>query len=247
MGRKKELGTERAREKQGKRAVADGKQRKDLQVAGVVGSVVLALYAVLLFKASGDAAPLPLSAADPETLKEVFSGGEPWVVWCSDAAGLDLAATHSIIEQAAPLLGGAVRVGVLDCSALLPSGKSTYEKLKLNSTESPVMFFSANGQKPHQVRAKHAKSVKSLVEYATSKSTPLLRRPTSTAMLQQHCLSAKWCALVLTDGRLSEPYKSDVDELVGRFRNVQFNALDASKYRYRMHQINLCLLTFLSF
>ena len=186
----------------------------------------------MLFKASGDAAPVYLSAEDSDVLRDVFHSGEPWLVWCEDStSGVDLSPTHSVVEQAAPLLKGAAHVGRLDCSAVLPSGKTTYDKLGLNSTASPVMFFVANGQKPWQVKASHMKSVKALVEYATLKAAPVLRRPTSTQMLQQNCLSAKWCALVLTDGKLMEPHKSDVEDLMSSFRNVQFNAIDASKYR----------------
>ena len=192
----------------------------------------LAVDAVLLFKASGDAAPLYLSADDPDSLKQVFHSGQPWLVWCEDSTdGVDLSPTHSIVEQAAPLLKGIAHVGRLDCSAMLPSGKSTYDKLGLNSTASPTMFFVGNGQKPWQVKTSHAKNVKALVQYTTNKATPVLRRPTSTEMLQQNCLAARWCALVLTDGKLSEPHKSDVEDLMAHFRNVQFNAIDASKYR----------------
>ena len=37
--------------------------------------------------------------------------------------------------------------------------------------------------------------------------------------------------MVLTDGRLSEPHKSDAVELMHAHRAVQFNAVDSSKYR----------------
>ena len=37
--------------------------------------------------------------------------------------------------------------------------------------------------------------------------------------------------MVLTDGRLSEPHKSDAEDLMHAHRAVQFNAIDSSKYR----------------
>lgn len=211
---------------------ATSASQQELRIAGAVGGAVLLLYIILLMQASGDAAPVALSADDPSALREVFSSGEPWLVWCSDSVdGTQLSSTHSIIEQAAPLLREVSRVGILDCSALLPSRKSTYDKLGLNSSVAPTMFFVANAQKPQQLQAKHAKSAKALVSYAFTHAEPKLRRPTSSDDLQKGCLSARWCAILLTDGKLVEPHKSDASELMRSFRGVQFSAVDASKYR----------------
>ena len=96
---------------------ATSASQQELRIAGAVGGAVLLLYIILLMQASGDAAPVALSADDPSALREVFSSGEPWLVWCSDSVdGTQLSSTHSIIEQAAPLLREVSRVGILDCS-----------------------------------------------------------------------------------------------------------------------------------
>jgi hypothetical protein len=113
-----------------------------------------------------------------------------------------------------------------------PSGKTTYKKLGLAAKKGePTLFFVANGAKPRQLSNKHVKSAQSIVTFVTKNAEPVMRRPTSADDLQAHCLGRKWCALVLTDGRLAEPHKSDAAALMREHRSVQFNAVDASKYR----------------
>ena len=192
---------------------------------------------------------------DSPPLKEVFSGGQPWLVWCQDSTdGDDVSAVHSVVDQAAPLLMGVAKTGILDCSEEFPNGKTTYSKLGLEKT-SPTLFFVANGAKPRQLSPKHVKSAQSIVQYVNKHgestalsplplifshkyekslcgaASPVMRRPTSQEDLQSDCLGRRWCAVVLTDGRLSGAHKSDAQELMHAHRAVQFNAVDSSKYR----------------
>jgi hypothetical protein len=189
-------------------------------------------YVMALLSLSGASAPVSLAVdGDSPSLKEVFSGGEPWLVWCSDSTdGDDVSAIHSIVDQAAPLLMGVAKTGILDCSEELPNGKTTYSKLGLEE-KSPTLFFTANGAKPRQLSPKHVKSAQSIVQFVTKNASPVMRRPTSQDDLQTHCLGRRWCAVVLTDGRLAEPHKSDAAALMRAHRTVQFNAVDSSKYR----------------
>lgn len=185
-----------------------------------------------LLSLSGASAPVELTVdGTSPSLREVFSGGEPWLVWCSDSSdGHDVSAMHSIVDQAAPLLMGVARVGILDCEEELPSGKTTYEKLHLDES-SPTLFLAANGAAPKPLKAKNVKSANSIVKFVTKHAQPVLRRPTSADDLKDHCLGRKWCAVVLTDGRLRDEFKSDTNALMRNNRGVSFNAVDASKYR----------------
>ena len=110
-----------------------------------------------LLSLSGASAPVELTVdGTSPSLREVFSGGEPWLVWCSDSSdGHDVSAMHSIVDQAAPLLMGVARVGILDCEEELPSGKTTYEKLHLDES-SPTLFLAANGAAPRGERPKRS-------------------------------------------------------------------------------------------
>jgi hypothetical protein len=201
-------------------------------VALLADARVVCRYVAALLSLSGASAPIALSVeGDSPPLKEVFSGGQPWLVWCQDSTdGDDVSAVHSVVDQAAPLLMGVAKTGILDCSEEFPNGKTTYSKLGLDE-KSPTLFFVANGAKPRQLSPKHVKSAQSIVKFVTKHASPSMRRPTTQEDLQSHCLGRRWCAVVLTDGRLGEPHKSDAVDLMHAHRAVQFNAVDSSKYR----------------
>jgi len=67
-----------------------------------------------------------LSAAQPDALKEVFFGGEPWIVQCSRTGVVSAA-----FVKAPTYLGNLTTFALLDCEEPLPSGKSTRERFKL--------------------------------------------------------------------------------------------------------------------
>eukprot|EP01051_Picozoa_sp_SAG22_P005690 SAG22_NODE_345_length_11911_cov_15.741217_8_plen_487_part_00 len=198
-----------------------------------VGGAVIALYVGVILMFHGEGAVVYLSVEEPEALREVFASGEPWLVWCSDSASQkdDVSAIHSVVTNAAPLLKRHATVGILDCSAELPSGKTTYEKAGLDAKLKPVLFLSANGQKPTQIKPKYAASAEALTVHVSEKAKPVLRRPTSPDHLKSGCLSRKWCALVLTDGKPTGDTKEHLDHMVRSFRSVSFSSVDARKYR----------------
>ena len=84
-----------------------------------------------------------LAVTDGSALRSVFYSGEPWLVECTSAR----AASPILYSVESPLRG--VRMGTLDCGALLPSGKSTYERFKLTQPSyGPVLLAAANTERP---------------------------------------------------------------------------------------------------
>lgn len=91
----------------------------------------------------------------PEDLKSAFFSGNPALILCADSAGANDAASQGLntafLGAAQRLLTRDVESIVIDCSAQLPSGKTTYERLKLNSSAAPVLFHVQGGDKPYQL------------------------------------------------------------------------------------------------
>ena len=93
-----------------------------------------------------------LRAADAAQLKEVFFSGDPWLVQCGTKADISAAivddgfGAHPVVEKAASGLPKEVKVGLLDCHKKLPSGKTTVERFKLDSSISPLLVLAANGK-----------------------------------------------------------------------------------------------------
>ena len=91
-----------------------------------------------------------LRAADAAQLKEVFFSGDPWLVQCGTKADISAAivddgfGAHPVVEKAASGLPKEVKVGLLDCHKKLPSGKTTVERFKLDSSISPLLVLAGS-------------------------------------------------------------------------------------------------------
>jgi hypothetical protein len=101
----------------------------------------------------------PLGELAPGELAQVFFGGAPWLVLCSDSrkalvrndAGVRVL-RETFIEAAAVLSGrGLAKAGALNCSMVLPSGKTVYERLRLDPGKAPVLFLAAGGDRVAQL------------------------------------------------------------------------------------------------
>ena len=79
-----------------------------------------------------------LSPTNATQLKAVFFSGDPWLVQCGSTEDLAAAAVakglsvHEVVELALPKLSAIARVGLLDCTKRLPSGKSTRDRFKVS-------------------------------------------------------------------------------------------------------------------
>lgn len=72
----------------------------------------------------------PIKTSDSTALKKVFFSGEPWLVECLSNRSSSGSAS-SLMEEAAPKLGSGISAAVMNCDAVLPSGKTTLERFKL--------------------------------------------------------------------------------------------------------------------
>ena len=87
-----------------------------------------------------------LNVSDADTLKSVFFSGEPWLVECTSAKRPSPAVFAVEKLMAAQPVASEVKLGLLDCGATLPSGKSTLERFKLQapSDGGPLVLLFAN-------------------------------------------------------------------------------------------------------
>ena len=119
---------------------------------GLGSAVWAALY-------GAGASVVPLGELAPGDLAQVFFGGAPWLVLCSDSrkalvrndAGVRVL-RETFMEAAAVLSGrGLAKAGALNCSMVLPSGKTVYERLRLDPGKAPVLFLAAGGDRVAQL------------------------------------------------------------------------------------------------
>jgi len=167
-----------------------------------------------------------LSPTDTASLKEVFFSGEPWLVECSKKGST----ASPVVYDAEGSLKG-VKIGVMDCTAVLPSGKSTYERFKLREpTYGPVILSAANSERPQIAPRNVLSSGAALAEWGTQMTTHKIYSPSSSSAFDGQCLRKAWCILVVTaSGRLNDAERVAVQTLAAAERRVRVVKVDISK------------------
>ena len=197
-----------------------------------------------------------LSISNATQLKTVFFSGDPWLVQCGAAADLAAAASdpklavHEVVELALPKLGASVaRVGLLDCTKRLPSGKSTIDRFRLDAKLLPTLLLSANGQAPVQLQpemlAKYGglsdalfptprQQAAALVNLVKARSEKRALTFTKSEQLHTHCFKKRHCVLVLAPKELGGEASRTLQKLMHEHRAVTFGTINLARYEFSL-------------
>mmetsp|Transcript_24 Transcript_24/g.41 ORF Transcript_24/g.41 Transcript_24/m.41 type:complete len:437 (-) Transcript_24:100-1410(-) len=172
---------------------------------------------------------------DALALREVFFGegpsGNDFVVLCHPEAkdgsvGLPIS---SVFQDSHDDGTAPAEYVLMDCDHVLPdSGKTIYEKFKLNKKKRPTVFVSGKVGPPKQVPEKHLKTGGMLTKLLKQMLEPHAAKIEKTKELKEKCLNKDVCGLLLKGGK-PEPYvKHAMANLLGKYPNVQFASIDSS-------------------
>jgi hypothetical protein len=217
--------------------VAQGKdlKTKDKSIVGSLIVLGLAYYARGAL-AARSSAPV-LNASDADTLKTVFFSGDPWLVECTSAKRPSPAVFAVEKLMAAQPMASEVKLGLLDCGATLPSGKSTLERFKLSApSDGPLVLLFANQEaRPAMATGAITASGASMLRWARETSKPKVNKPTSSDSLDKLCLKKKWCVLVFTAvSNPSDSERASLSKLAKGLRDVRFVTVDSAKYTMKL-------------
>jgi hypothetical protein len=172
---------------------------------------------------------------DALALREVFFGegasGKDYAVLCHPEAkdgsvGLPVS---SVFQDSNDDGSAPVEYVLMDCDHILPdSGKSIYEKFKLDKKKRPTVFVSGKVGPPKQVPEKHLKTGAMLTKLLKQMLEPHAAKIEKTKDLKEKCLNKDICGLLLKGGK-PEPYvKHAIANLLGKYPNVQFASVDST-------------------
>ena len=118
---------------------------------------------------------------------------------------------------------------LMDCDHILPdSGKSIYDKFKINKKKRPTVFVSGKVGPPKQVPEKHLKTGAMLTKLLKQMLEPHAAKIEKTKELKEKCLNKDVCGLLLKGGK-PEPYvKHAIANLLGKYPKVQFASVDST-------------------
>mmetsp|Transcript_8108 Transcript_8108/g.19896 ORF Transcript_8108/g.19896 Transcript_8108/m.19896 type:complete len:443 (-) Transcript_8108:132-1460(-) len=178
-----------------------------------------------------------------KALQDILFKGDPWVIFCGrkDAQGrvnntYDGRSSLTAVKTMDTLAVKAnyrFRVGLLDCSAPLPSGKNLYERFNLKPKSAKVTFWVANGNPPRMidVRASSEYEIARLANQIANFVTLKVETLTSTKQLHKKCINYKrGCVVLIQKGNsLPAPKEAEVNTILKENRKIRYFKLDITQ------------------
>jgi hypothetical protein len=135
-----------------------------------------------------------------------------------------------------------VGFGILDCSQVMPSGKSIQDRFKLKKEWRPIMFAAAPWMKPKQIPPPQMKDVATLRKYVAQVLAPRATEVATDKELRAHCgigrnithddRSVGDTCIVLLKGKRHSKKQTEMEEwLIKSFPRVKMASVDAQNRR----------------
>mmetsp|Transcript_10663 Transcript_10663/g.19281 ORF Transcript_10663/g.19281 Transcript_10663/m.19281 type:complete len:439 (+) Transcript_10663:131-1447(+) len=196
--------------------------------------VAIAMVGYYMMKGMTNEIPR-IDVTDQLALREVFFGegamGKDYAVLCHPEAkdgsvGLPVS---SVFQDSHDDGSAPAEYVLMDCDHILPdSGKSIFDKFKLNKKKRPTVFVSGKVGPPKQVPAKHLKTGVMLTKLLKQMLEPHAAKIEKTKDLKEKCLNKDVCGLLLKGGKPEPFVKHAVANLLGKYPSVQFASVDSS-------------------
>lgn len=209
-----------------------------LQVVAVVLAVAFSGY----MYQQGGASVQNLVNANAETLKSVLLGEKPFLFYCHRGGKQE--APPVVFTDLNKLKGGKVGFALLNCSQVMPSGKSIQDRFGLKKVSAgPLIFAAAPWMKPKQIPPGQMKDAASLRKYVDAVMAPRALDIVTDKELRSHCgfknttrneHSIGDTCIVLLKGRRHKNEKKYLDleeSLIRAYPRVKMVSLDAAKRR----------------
>lgn len=219
---------------------------KNIYLILQIGAVIfVALFAVIVWRKSTSVIK-NLVNADAETLKAAIFGDTPHLFYC-DRGGIGKGVSNSdripgIFTDLHAIKGSELAFATLNCSRILPSGKSIWDRFKIKKEWRPTIFGTAPWMKPKQAGPNYLKDLASLKKF-----TEVVMAPRGTDIVSDKQL-AKFCAFdknvaeddssitetcfVLVKGSRYSKAQADLEgKLIRQFAKVKIASVDGQKRR----------------
>lgn len=207
-----------------------------LQVAVAVVAVV---FSLTVWQA-GSGGIQNLINTDSETLKSVLLGDKPFLFYCHRGGKAEV--TPPIFSQLNSMKGSKVGFGILNCSQVMPSGKSIMDRFGLKKEWRPTIFATAPWMKPKQIPPPQMKDITVLKKYVDQILAPRATEIMTDKDLRSHCgfsrnitfddRSVGETCIMLLKGKRHSKKQTEMEEwLIKAYPRVKMASIDAQKRR----------------
>ena len=198
------------------------------------GGVITTLWSIVDYLTGASLYPYIDVKSDEATLKEIFFGGSPYVVYCQ--AGKSKLVPKLLIEGANMLPRG-YSTAMLNCEEpMASSGKSVFERFELDPKGVPA-FAVANGDKPIQFNRESFYNTEYFAEFVKHQTTPKLREITSEYHFRKTCLQKDKCVVLGHKGKLSASAKEAIESANTYWRKQRVGTIDTGKFSIKLDDV----------
>ncbi|RYH11065.1 hypothetical protein EON65_38995, partial [archaeon] len=207
----------------------------------VIGAIAVIAFAYVISKQS-QTAIRNLINADDAVLKDAIFGEVPHVFFCDRGTPGNPSPVPPIFSELNLQRGNKMGFAVLNCSQILPSGKSIWDRFKLKREWKPAVWGVAPWSKPLQAGPAHMKDINTLKKFIDDSFAPRATEVKSDKQLVKFCSFDKnkvkraddmsdTCFLLSRGSRHGKSHQDLEQRLILAYPRVKFAWADASKLR----------------
>jgi hypothetical protein len=198
------------------------------------GGLITTLWSIVDYLTGASLFPFVDVKTDESTLKEIFSGGNPYVVYCQ--AGKSKLIPKLLIEGANMLPRG-FSTALLNCQdVILSSETSINDRFNIDPTGMPG-FVVANGEKPVQFSREAFYNAEYFAEFAKTQTVPKLKEITNETQFRSSCSRKSRCIAIGHKGKLSNSDKSAIEDSNSYWRKQKVATIDTSKHAIKLDEV----------
>ena len=205
----------------------------------VLVAVVAVVFTHTIWKQSSSGVQNLINASDA-TLKSVLLGDKPFLFYCHRGGKNEIPPV--VFSQMHETKSATVGFGILNCSQVMPSGKTIMDRFGLKREWRPIMFATAPWSKPKQIPPPQMKDFATLRKYFAQVTAARATEVQSDKELSAHCGFARnvtfddrsvgETCVVLVKGKRHGKKQVELEEwLVHAFPKVKMASVDATKRR----------------
>ena len=184
--------------------------------------------------------------ADAEALKSAIFGDVPHLFYC-DRGGIGKGVSNSdripgIFTDLHAIKGSEMGFATLNCSRMLPSGKSIWDRFKIKKEWRPTIFGTAPWMKPKQAGPNYLKDLASLRKFVEVAMAPRGTDISSDKQLVKFCGFDKnvaeddssvtdTCFVLMKGSRFSKAQADLEAKLVRQYPKLKIASIDGTKRR----------------
>lgn len=211
--------------------------------------IVAIVFGVILYRSTSQAIK-NLVNVEPDSLKDAFFGDKPHLFVCDRGLGNNnIGTTPAIFSDLNIIKGNIISFATVNCSQVLPSGKTIMERFKLKKEWKPTIFGTAPWSKPIQAQPSALANVQSLKKFVEDSLSPKATVVESDKHLWQHCAFSKnlvyddrditeTCVLLVKGSKFSSTAAQLEQRLVQSYPQVKFAMVEAAKLRMTFEDID---------